>query len=425
MSAVQELMRGLAKFDVLAYGGEAHRVGRQELARDESIKDTISSLSALAADVSNTGSVEIDRPTYNLIEVSRLFLEAQDYIMAQEKPRYEPYAAALVLRHILGIDGSHDLAVTRRKIWSVFEQKVKEQIAFDSAAIAGTADQEKVGFCPQVARARCEILQTVRQIIPVRTELRVCPSRPVDRSLLDVAGESTGTSAVRSLLVFPQTSCHDEVSFLHAIHMSECLFWGSLLFVQRTLAALHSGQIALALPLVIMASEFAAPLVKLFHSVRKMPPEHFLGFRDATGEASAVQSLSWQLLDAHMYGVIPEKTEALSAAPELRRVLLLATPSFVPLVEMMQHLGGSAAEEAVHERVVELDHHLRGWRKFHEKQLAGRKDPGYLPPDAPGTGGTAGYGYLASQTLPPALRFDGCTQATPPKKASRSAATPH
>jgi tryptophan 2,3-dioxygenase len=220
-----------------------------------------------------------------------------------------------------------------------------------------------------------------------------------------MALEPNGTSIVRWLLVFPQTPCHDEVAFLRSILLAECLYWGTLLFVQRALCAIHLGERRVALALLRAGTRFAAPLIHVFHVVRIMPPAHFLGFREATGDASAVQSRSWQLLDVHMYGVLAEKVPVLGRVPEVRDVLRFANPTFVPLVRVIERLDGTGVDAELCTTIGELDRKLRAWRKFHERQLAGRQDPAYLPEQAPGTGGTLGYAYLASHRPPRASQI--------------------
>ncbi|WP_267245171.1 hypothetical protein [Streptomyces sp. PR69] len=409
-SSVSELLHGLASFDLTAYSERTHRLGRRQLARDDALRAEIGALAAAAGAVSRDGAVELDLPARDLVEVARLFLEAQDLIMVSDTPRYEPYTTALLLRYVLGVDGPEPLTATRDRIWSAFRHILAEQIAFDMAALAGTQEPPKKDFSPGVAVARCEILDETYGLIPGDVGgMARTPYSPgtAARYLLDVAKDPPGPSAVSRLLVFPQTDCHDEVAFLRVIHMCECLFWGAFLCVRRALAAFRPGLLPTALQFIALADEFAAPLIKLFQSVREMPPEHFRGFRDATGDASAIQSQSWQLLDAHVYGVLPEKVPALTATPEVRHVLRLADPRFVPLVDRVRRLGASGVHASLRERIVELDRHLRAWRKFHERQLAGRRDPAYLPDGALGTGGTSGYGYLAAHNPPRASRVPG------------------
>lgn len=351
-------------------------------------------------------SVTNDRSLNATVEAARYFLSAQEYVLKQDKPRYEPYATIRLLRHVLEVDRHRPLSATQRKIWAIFQRISQRQMNFEIKALSGTLDPEREQFEFAVSRARLKELAAAQALIPRRFGIVALPDIVEDVSdLCAVGGDRSGAAIVDHMLVFPQTTCHDEVAFISLIQMAECLFWGTLIFVQRALAAIHVGRLAQAVQLVAAAGEFATPLIKVFHCVKTMPPDHFLGFREATGDASAVQCQSWQMLDAHVYGVLPDKAPVLEAIPEVRHVLALSNPHFVPLVHVAGQLGGSQIETELTEAIIRLDHRLRAWRKFHEKQLAGRTNPGYLPPQALGTGRTSGYGYLAAQQPPRAARI--------------------
>jgi hypothetical protein len=94
------------------------------------------------------------------------------------------------------------------------------------------------------------------------------------------------------------------------------------------------------------------------------------------------------------------KAPVLAGIPEVQHVLAFANPAFLPLVQHVAQLGESTTETHLASAIIDLDHRLRAWRKFHEKQLAGQTNPPYLPPEALGTGGTSGYGYLSAHRPP-------------------------
>jgi len=395
VTSLSEFLDKLAMFDIASYIGIVDRQGRGQLRNRLSIVEQVDELAthttAIRRRVSST-----DRILRNMLVVADLFLQAQRYILTHDQPRYEPYASLRLLRHVTGVDSHQPLAVTQRRIWQVFGQLLDAHLDFEAASLSGGREPREQ-FDPQVSRVRYAGLGQLRDFVPTRFALAptTTPTRP-GADLPGIGADLTGTSVVRRLLVLPQTRCHDEVAFLYLILLSECLFWGALLFVQRALTAFHLDQLRQATSLVQTATEFATPLIKIFHTVRSMPPSHFLSFRDATGEASAVQSQGWQLLDTHMYGVLPEKAPVLAGIPEVRHVLRYANPTFVPLVHSITRLDGSAEAIALRDAIVALDQRLRAWRSFHTRQLAGRRDPSYLPPEAFGTGGTSGYGYLAA-----------------------------
>lgn len=406
MPSSGKFLASLSAFDLLAYEEKVGRFGRARLRDDRTLVSQIVTLSAAATMLHDKRSVSNDRSLYATVEAARHFLSAQEYVLTQDKPRYEPYATIRLLRHVLEVDSHQPLSVTQRKIWAIFHRILLRQIDFEIKALSGTLDPEREQFEFAVSRARLKELAAAQARIPRRFGIIAVPDFIEDLGdLWEIGGDRFGAAIVDRLLVFPQTTCHDEVAFISLIQAAECLFWGTLIFVQRALAAINVGRLAEAVRLVGAATEFAAPLIKVFHCVKTMPPDHFLGFREATGDASAVQCQSWQMLDAHVYGVLPVKAPVLEGIPEVRHVLAFSSPHFVPLIQVAGQLGDSEIETELTEAIIGLDNWLRAWRKFHENQLAGRTDPGYLPRDALGTGRTSGYGYLAAQQPPRAARI--------------------
>lgn len=406
MPSSGKFLASLSAFDLLAYEEKVGRFGRARLRDDRTLVSQIVTLSAVATMLHDNRSVSNDRSLYATVEAARHFLSAQEYVLTQDKPRYEPYATIRLLRHVLEVDSHQPLSVTQRKIWAIFHRILLRQIDFEIKALSGTLDPEREQFEFAVSRARLKELAAAQARIPRRFGIIAVPDFIEDLGdLWEIGGDRFGAAIVDRLLVFPQTTCHDEVAFISLIQAAECLFWGTLIFVQRALAAINVGRLAEAVRLVGAATEFAAPLIKVFHCVKTMPPDHFLGFREATGDASAVQCQSWQMLDAHVYGVLPVKAPVLEGIPEVRHVLAFSSPHFVPLIQVAGQLGDSEIETELTEAIIGLDNWLRAWRKFHENQLAGRTDPGYLPRDALGTGRTSGYGYLAAQQPPRAARI--------------------
>src|ERR1700677_406305 len=406
MPSPGKFLASLSAFDLLAYEEKAGRFGRARLREDRALVSQIISLSEAATILHDSWSVSNDRSLNAKVKACRYFLSAQEYVLTHDKPRYEPYAMILLLRHALGVDSHQPLPVTQRRIWALFHRILLQQRDFEMRALSGLLEPEREQFEFGVSRERIKELAAARALIPRRFGIAAFPGIVEDvGDLLEIGGDRSGAAIVDHLLVFPQTACHDEVAFIRLIQMAECLFWGTLVFVQRALVAIHAGHLTDAIQLLAAATVFATPLIKVFHCTKIMPPEHFLGFREATGDASPVQCQSWQLLDAHVYGVLPDKALVLEDIPEVRHVLAFANPRFTPLVHVAGQLGDSKTETELIEAIIGLDNRLLAWRKFHERKLAGHTDPGYLPPEALGTGGTSGYGYLAAQRPPRAARI--------------------
>lgn len=388
----------LSLFDVALYEQVVRRAGRATLRADPAVVAQAQKLAADASMLRSSWAVSKDRRLIRTIEAARLFFTAQSYILTHDKPRYEPYASVALLRYLLQATSHQPLHTTRRCIWRTFQHLLRAQMEFEMQSLSGLLPYSTEQFSSEVSRERLARLAEIQPLIPRKFSMVSLHIRRDEGDFKAIVEDDDGI--IDRLLVFPQTTCHDETAFIRSIQLAECLFWGTLIHVQRALVALSLDQLSDGAQLLRTASEFAAPLVKVFHAVRAMPPEHFLGFREATGDASAIQSESWQLLDAHVYGVLPEKAPILANIPEVRHVLRLSNPNFVPLITAVGKAAYSAPDSPLVETAVELDHRLRGWRKFHERQLAGQSDPGYLPPEARGTGGTSGYGYLAAQKPP-------------------------
>ncbi|MET8122535.1 hypothetical protein [Micromonospora sp. NPDC005291] len=404
MTDTTQLWTRLDTFDLTDYTDRSHRQGRDALRGDAVLVDQIRALTDATAAVRKDAE-RLSPGTRHAAETAGLFLDAQEYLLTHDKPRYEQYASVGLLRHLLRVDGNTASRAERAHIWLVFRRILEAQLEFELAALAGISDLDKREFSPEVARNRYLILAEMRELVPGRLGGRVVGSRWLtmpsgDRTLRQVARDRSGTAAIERLLLFPQTTCYDEVAFLSQIQLGECLFWGALLCVRQALAAVAAGRLASATGHVRAAAQFAHPLIKIFQSVRAMPPAHFHSFREQTGNASAVQCESWQMLDAHLYGVLPEKVEALDSTPEVRHVLTLDRPGFVPLVQVVAGLGETPEELLLRDEIITLDQRVRAWRAFHTRQLAGRQNPGYLPEDACGSGGTAGFPYLAAQRPP-------------------------
>lgn len=395
-----DLASELRAFDFAAYERAVRQRGRAELASDTALIREFAFLVKAAKDAVVNRSGSMDEPT---AEIAARFARAQYRILTDADHLYDHYASISVLRRLLKVDDDISLDRKQAQIWSVFQQLIAAQLEFETAALAGGLPYATREFSPRVSRERLARLAELQQAVPARHQVTVPPvpaSAPAEADLraLIERGEPT---VIGRLLVFPQTTCHDEVAFIRLIQLAECLFWGALTHVMTALACIGREDIEAGTTALSSAADFAAPLVTVFHAVRTMPPEHFLSFRPTTNHASAIQSVSWQLLDAHVYGVLPEKADVLAAIPNLRREIgRLARPEFTPLVVAVSAHRDGQSGSVLHAAAVRLDHGLRAWRKFHEKQLAGRTNPSYLPAGALGTGGTSGYQYLAVQNPP-------------------------
>jgi tryptophan 2,3-dioxygenase len=202
--------------------------------------------------------------------------------------------------------------------------------------------------------------------------------------------EAHQLSAVVQFTCIPSSCSHDEVLFLRTIAEDELCFKAMYLAVRQAGEALERELTEAAACFLTQATAFASMLHESFRVLQSMPPEHFLDFREVTGQASAVQSFNYQRLDIALFGLNSEKVSVFQRVPHLSSLLQYSSREFASLRSLLNALP---QRDGMEERVLELarllDRHLLSWRGLH-LSFALR----YLPLEAPGTGGTAGPSYL-------------------------------
>jgi DNA/RNA-binding domain of Phe-tRNA-synthetase-like protein len=151
------------------------------------------------------------------------------------------------------------------------------------------------------------------------------------------------------------------------------------------------------------ANYYASFLVKLFAIFETMPVASFFdGFRLATGNASAIQSQKYQLMDRITRGFGEQKRASLKLQPEGRSLADWNLPLEWGLSGLASALRSRESEksEGLLTQIEELDRLLHMWRAKH-LGIARR----YLPPDTRGTG-DEGVSYLESNVRSPMIRVD-------------------
>jgi tryptophan 2,3-dioxygenase len=202
----------------------------------------------------------------------------------------------------------------------------------------------------------------------------------------------------------PQSMWHDEVMFLRMIHLTECSFSGILASLEAVpVAVLHQEWLAAA-ELIKESLFFADFLIRAWAVFETMPTDHFFhGFREATGDSSAIQSLRFQKLDVLTRGLSDAKKTALSHQREAAPYATWAPPdeAALPAAVMLAQAAATAEAAEFVAAAEALDRDLHKWRARHLG--IARK---YLPRDAVGTG-NEGIGYLeATYRAPRLLKTD-------------------
>src|SRR5262249_9700604 len=136
---------------------------------------------------------------------------------------------------------------------------------------------------------------------------------------------------------------------------------------------------------------------KLWAIFDTMPVKHFFeGFREATGDASAIQSVRFQTLEVLTRGLGQAKQRALSHQREAGYFATWQPPeeaTLKGLCKLAQRMGNTEFKS-----VAEMLHRdLYQWRSRH-LGIARR----YLPPEAVGTG-SEGISYLVANFRTPRL----------------------
>ncbi|MFE6055029.1 tryptophan 2,3-dioxygenase family protein [Kitasatospora sp. NPDC056446] len=176
---------------------------------------------------------------------------------------------------------------------------------------------------------------------------------------------------------------HHEHMFLRAVQACELAFYLIRYFTVRARMAIGRGGDQ-AHALMSQLIQYAELPNHIFHVLKTLTPDLFLTFRDATGEASAVQSLNYHMMELVLYGYDARKVEAYSKFDHLHELTVPPLRSVRPLRDAVLEAGDPALTEAM----AEVERTLLTWRGRHYG--FGRR---YLP-GMQGSGGTEGAGYL-------------------------------
>jgi tryptophan 2,3-dioxygenase len=335
-----------------------------------------------------------------LSEALLLFREIT-YPMAMHErsaiPSYYPYTCVNVLDWFMRSDGG-DLEELKRKCVLGMTALLLDIGRFELHSLIGYEPFQTLRFEPERALTR---IQHLREMYAAATALgeRIAgastrlPWAPF--AAAKVTEYATGPGRVGALVHFsllPQTGFHDEVLFLRSIHVSELCFYGIRISVTQAKDAMGRGDYAGARGFLEQAVGFSGVLRQAFLLLRTMPPEHFHDFRAAAANASAVQSINYQLMEIALFGLSEHKVALYRRIPHLAGLLREENRDSPCLRSVILDRSASAEDEGVApmiEQARQLDRKLLGWRGLH---VAFALE--YLSDTPVGTGGTAGAPYL-------------------------------
>lgn len=380
------LRKELSSLDVQACIREQHAHGRSGLS-DEFLQFWAREHRRAVAILTDPPRGHVVRRLARVLEVATRSIAN---LAVNRKPRYYTYTDVHVLDWYLGSLRAPFRELRTRSVRGIL-LLLRDLVRFEAESIAGIEKHHTEKFDQDNINKR---IQLVRAAFVGAEELYVGLGGSLSEinydtthfPKLDGYAEDPGLgSGVVHFTCFPQTSFHDEVVFLRTIHVSEFCFLGlRMSFVEATENPANDQVQTEALR---DALGFASILHRMFKVLRTMPPERFKDFRDATGDASAVQSRNYQLMDIHFRGLDSRKRAHLQEDPLLNDLALFQHKQFIHLGNIVRN--SATASPSVVAIAKALDTQLLSWRGLH---LAFAK--AYLDPAQPGTGATVGAAYL-------------------------------
>ena len=317
-------------------------------------------------------------------------------LRADPIPRYYSYTGVNVLDEY--IDGERlDLDMQKALCIEGIRGLMIDLTRFEANSLVGIELWSTQKLNPEVISQRLKILKRQFQALQTLAALLHVDPLPLNAqapcvysTLEEYCKEPRPLSAVVQFTCIPSSCSHDEVLFLRTIAEDELCFKAMYLAVRQAGEAIERKLLEAALCFLNQATAFACMLHESFRVLQSMPPEHFLDFREVTGQASAIQSFNYQRLDIGLFGLNPEKISVFQRVPHLRSLLQFSSREFASLRSVLNSMPQkSGLANQVTDLARLLDRHLLSWRGLH-LSFALR----YLPPEAMGTGGTAGPSYL-------------------------------
>lgn len=187
--------------------------------------------------------------------------------------------------------------------------------------------------------------------------------------------------AIRRFCGFRRSDKHDEHVFIRAVHACELTFFMIRWAARQAISAAGADRAAFLFRMEQL-NACAELLNEIFHALKTLSPELFLSFRDATGDASAVQSLNYHLMELVVYGYDERKAATYAGFEHLG---LVNDPRLREFRSLRDAVG---TDPELLGAYASMAQHLLTWRGRHYG--FGRT---YLP-NMKGSGGTEGAGYL-------------------------------
>ncbi|HLO66709.1 MAG TPA: tryptophan 2,3-dioxygenase family protein [Holophaga sp.] len=322
-------LRVLESFPPMDYLREAMAKGRQELPM--AVRAHASELYERVTHYLHSEpflSVE----TNLTLELASRVLFSEWFLARHPCPRYQAYTNIRVLNWALETHRLMPLSQVTENAWRALTVMVRDlrQHELDSTGMEGMSPSP--GSKIDNASLRLEKICRIESSLPHDGQVTgPAPATDGPLSWMDIACDPAKSLALARFTCLPQTRNHDEYLFIRTIHCSECCFWGVLASVIGAGEAAKSNRFAQGTGMLEEGLRFAKLLTPILDAMKTMHPASFHAFRDATGNASAIQSRTYQRMQISLLGLDPSKIGSLVEVPELSDLLLLDHPSFKPL----------------------------------------------------------------------------------------------
>jgi tryptophan 2,3-dioxygenase len=335
----------------------------------------------------------ISKQLATTLDLADRVLFSEWFLLHHPEPRYPAYTNIHVLNWVLGTTRRAAWSTVRARCWMAIQVLLQDLLSFEVCSLAQVEPWQQQNCDLHIVDRRVHLLQKLHGQLAnmhFQSPIYIQMATPPD-DWFSYALDESRTFALLYLTALPQTQEHDEFLFLRTIHISECIYWAVLAGVVAAIESAKREQFDAAATHLSHAATFAKVLVPLFQMFKTMPPEHFAKFRDATGNASAIQSRTYQLMQIFTAGLDERNAENFAATPEIADLVFYGHPRFVDLRTAFHTVEGNTSPGgmAFTAQVAALDQALYAWRCLH---LGIARH--YLPAATTGTGGTRGTPYL-------------------------------
>ncbi|WP_329168771.1 tryptophan 2,3-dioxygenase family protein [Streptomyces sp. NBC_01267] len=337
------------------------------------------------------GSYEAVAVDSHATEAETIRLLTRPFSRSERIPEYYRYTSLHVYDWFLAPYGEDPVAAVTLAMRATLA---------DLAAWEQAREDVRPGALPYLPERLARLHAVIGQV----DDVVINPVGPVHGA--DVAHGAGTDAALRWRLyvltrctAFTQSDDDNEHIFLRSVHACELAFYLSRWTACRAIVAMDSGDREEAQFRIGQVAACSELIKGIFHALRTLSPEQFMNFREATGAASAVQSLNFHLMELALFGYDPRKSEVFERIDHLR---MLNDPPYRAHWSLRGAVLASDSPE-LSAAFATVERSLMTWRGRHYG--FGRL---YLPRQLKGSGGTEGAGYLK--------RFvdkDSCLPGTP------------